>query len=828
MFSLICLSFFASMGISKRLPWTDSARESSLDVAAALVLAPFFTGITTIIAMLVLPGASQTSHAILVFVVMAAGSLSYFLTSKFNCQLTSKRLGLNFVNWLLFSLLMAWLIMLIIDSVFLPLYQNDALEYAIVGRELFYARTLSIYPLLNSDINISGFYGPWTHPPLYVSLIYIFSVLQGHVDEPGLMRMISPWFLISGTFAVFMIGRLRSINTGLLSGILFISTPLLFLGASTALIDALPVVAAILLLLAICGFDYRNRSQPFALGLMLGLSLWTHSQSILFIPLLVVAVFFKYGVNDWRKAIKVVLLALLISLLIGGGPYVRNYLIFGSPVSDNPLVFGIPKLDWTGYFEFARGLDHWVAIVQYGLFKGWFSFEAYGLLFWIASLGFILFIKRSGWIAVGKVIKSGTQSNPIYGNFMWISFVMILTYLGGVALSSAMGIDLLIRNERYILIIAPFLSISSGYFIVLAVEFLWSKLSANGTIISNEFIGLLYFSLALIFSLQLFTVGYYYPWRNAFIQPKPAYLNPKELSGLSRFDHMLNTLPTDQVMGYIARKIPHDALIFSMRPADMYYANRKMISYLDPRLLPFYQESDPVLAAGMLRKLGVNYIFMPDYSLPPAYNSTLLSILSNPSLARLDYQIGMSQLYELVDDQKRLGTTIDITPGERPWSRKVQLLFGGRKALDSLVLSRKEFEGQKSRSLLPLFHRDYCVLLESQSLMSDVDLEEGSNGLISVTPGEYVVRARLSGRGYIMLWISQLDERGMSISEATADKSSVLRIGDISLTSTNNVVNFERRVRISGKTRYLTIGVQHNGKSHVVIEEMLLQSILKK
>jgi hypothetical protein len=313
-----------------------------------------------------------------------------------------------------------------------------------------------------------------------------------------------------------------------------------------------------------------------------------------------------------------------------------------------------------------------------------------------------------------------------------------------------------------------------------------------------------------------------------FIKPKPAYLSIEERNELGRFDRILNTIPTDQVMEYIARKIPHDALIFSMRPADMYYANRKMISYLDPRLLSFYEEADPVLAVQMLRKLGVNYIFMPDYSLPPAYNSSLLAILSNPSLSRLDYQIGMSQLYELVDDQKTLGTTVDLTPGQRPWSRQVQLLLGGRKALNSLGLGANEFEVQESHSLLPLFHRDYSVLLESKSPLADVDFEEGGNGLVSITPGEYVVKARLSGRGYITLWLRQFDERGTPIIEAATEKLGVLRIGDFSLTPANNVVNFERRVRIGGKTRYLTIGVQHNGKSYVVIEKMQLQSISKR
>jgi hypothetical protein len=261
----------------------------------------------------------------------------------------------------------------------------------------------------------------------------------------------------------------------------------------------------------------------------------------------------------------------------------------------------------------------------------------------------------------------------------------------------------------------------------------------------------------------------------------------------------------------------------------MYYAKRKMISYLDPRLLSFYQETDPVLAVEKLRKLGINYIFMPDYTLPPAYNSSLLAILSNPTLSRLDYQVGMAQLYELVDSQKKLGEIIDFTPGPgRLWNRSTQILLGGRKAIDSLSFVPNRFEGGESRSWMPLFHRDYSVLLESQAPLSVEDTYDLADRLQVINPGEYLFRARLLGRGYITLWLTQYDAGGQPVYNSTFRQGENWRLGDLSLTSKGSMLNFERRIKIDKNTRYVKFGVQHNGKSHIVIEEIQLQSIIKR
>jgi hypothetical protein len=187
----------------------------------------------------------------------------------------------------------------------------------------------------------------------------------------------------------------------------------------------------------------------------------------------------------------------------------------------------------------------------------------------------------------------------------------------------------------------------------------------------------------------------------------------------------------------------------------------------------------------------------------------------------------MAQLYEIVNDQKEMGETIDLTPGKQPWSRKLQLKLGGRKALESFGFNYEALMGSDSRSPLPLFHRDYSVLLESREALMDGSLLS-SKGLLAVQPGEYVIQARLSGEGYITLWLRLFDESGNPIKQSTTDRDSALRIGEFPLTPENHTVFFERRVEIGNNDHYISISVQHNGKSHVAIEKMLLQSIVNK
>ena len=90
----------------------------------------------------------------------------------------------------------------------------------------------------------------------------------------------------------------------------------------------------------------------------------------------------------------------------------------------------------------------------------------------------------------------------------------------------------------------------------------------------------------------------------------------------------LRRSPAYRAAEFLRRETPSDSIVLSLKPADMYYAERTMVSYLDPRLLDFYAARDQSTAYAALRRLKVRYIHMPDYSLPPIYNSQLEALVA--------------------------------------------------------------------------------------------------------------------------------------------------------------------------------------------------------
>jgi 4-amino-4-deoxy-L-arabinose transferase-like glycosyltransferase len=218
-----------------------------------------------------------------------------------------------------------------------PLMQNDPLEYATLGRALFEARDLSIYPLVNTAQDASGFFGPWTHPPLYVSMIYTAFVLQDSTEFPGLMRAISPWFALCSAGLIYALGNTVNRRTGLFAAAFFFAAPLFFLGASASVIDTLPVLSMLLIVSCCYGTTARPTVAGAIVGVALGLALWTHSQAILFLPLTLVALVLAHGFAQWRPIMIQYGVVLLVAAAIAWWPYWHNIQVFGALISDEPV-----------------------------------------------------------------------------------------------------------------------------------------------------------------------------------------------------------------------------------------------------------------------------------------------------------------------------------------------------------------------------------------------------------------------------------------------------------------------------------------------------------
>ena len=328
--------------------------------------------------------------------------------------------------------------------------------------------------------------------------------------------------------------------------------------------------------------------------------------------------------------------------------------------------------------------------------------------------------------------------------------------------------------------------------------------------------------------LQLLTISWYYRWGNIIGINTTNSLILQRTEGSydnKRVDSILNSWAFFKTVREMKGKLPADGLILSMRPADMYYADRKMVSYLDPRLLPIYREKSPQAAVDMLRKLGIQYIHSVDYNLPPLYNSVLQSILADARLSKIEYSNGQFQVFSLKDSGLQVTSERDLTPSkQQPWMRTLQLRIGGRKALDLLALYSEKYNNDISVSTFPFFHRDYSVLLSS-GYAPGLNWNHNSDATIPVEQGEYLLDIKLHGRGLVRLWIVQFDSVGSPIMLDTYSRSHTIRTGELVLSEKYPQKDFTTRFRPHPDAKSMRIGIEQVGKSTLSIDHVSLSTL---
>lgn len=795
---LLCMA--AGLAVSRLLPWSATARGTGMPLTTGLSLGPFLFGFAGMLVLGVLPGLSYATHLTAGLAGVAVLALAAWWASRRRPAGAGHARAAPFSagEWLFVIALVLVAAALLFVTLFVPLTQNDSLEYAAVGRELFRTRTLATYPLLDPQTNASGFFGPWTHPPLYVAAIYVAEIIQGHADAPGAMRLISPWFAITGAGVVFSVGAIVGRAIGLASALVFLSTPLLFLGAGSALLDALYVSGFALLVAAIAGIEARPVTRGAMVGAAIGLVLWTHSAAILFVPLGLAGIVLWRGLANPRQLARELAAAIVVALLLGGWPYVRNVALFGTPISDNPAVFALPSLHWDDYFVINRGLDTPVAMIQYGILKGWFAFEAFGVTFWGMAAGFVLLVLQRGLRPAWESVWRGASTLQPPG-ILYVVFGLLAVYLAGAIVSVLLGLDIMVKNERYLLSIQALVALGAGYGYVRLVESI-AGLFRNRLVHAVRLLGCAALGVVLLGQSVIFV----------------QYALGKNGLGFTHFGapfaQTLANVPDYQLTEYLRTQTPADALVLSLKPADMYYADRKMVSYLDPRMIEFYAESDPSAALERLKALGVGFVHVPNYGIPPLYNSELWQILCNPAMSDVLFTSNGGQVYALSPSKLESTGSINISPGSWPWTRETVFILGGRKRIGQISSSRGAFDESTSVVELPLglFQRNMLTQLSSESGKAD-----GSD-LIPVPKGavEVAVDLALTGRGLVSL---RIVEYGPIRGPEPPTVINQIPLTTFELTEGQGERIYGHRVRLSPSTNRLAIIMEQQGESVIAI-----------
>jgi hypothetical protein len=784
---LIALASLAGMAVSRYMPWSDQARHARLDAAVGIGIAPFVAGLAAVMALWVLPGQSHWVHALAVFsVLMAMAPVGWRVWARVG---PNGGTGYAGKHWALAGLaFLAYVGAMVFDAAVVPLIQNDALEYATVGRILYDARSLSAYPAMDTAASASGFFGPWTHPPTYVSLIYLADVLQGQANSALALRIIAPWCLVAATLVVGAIGWQRSPTAGLVSAVLFVSSPILFLGATSALIDPLPVLAMALGFAGVVGLRMEQRGAAVAQGVLLGLGLWSHSQAILF-PCLLLPVFWWVackGDEPWparlRSAAGQAVLALATAVLVGGAPYLRNVFIFGSPISDNPEVFAYGPLQFADYFRMQRGIADPVEIIQYGVFKGFFAIEAYSLTFWLALAGVPLALRVlwAGW-------RHGLAGSALGDRAVAAAMAVWLLYMAATALSAALGIDLMIRNERYLLVLMPCVALLAGV-----------GLAGAGT---GAGAGWRRVALVLLFALvpaQLFVLLSY---RQSQLRGEMVAWDEEA---------QIHRWPPFAVMAYVRSKAPPTGVIFTMKPADMFYAGRRMLSYLDPRAIEFYKHpQDPAAATAVLRASGVTHLHMPDYFLPPVYMSTVMQIASDPQWSELVSEAEGYQIFALRSEPLAMPAPQALSVAG-PWELQTHLVLGGRKTRSRIVMDRQAHAlGQESVNpgFFGLFHRESARVW----LSPQVALAPARQHCSAGAP-ELVLDVAFTGRAHAQLLALFTDAQGRSVERRA--------IGDRPALGRGQQTHIVRRMGLPPQATQVQLMFEHRGVSRLTLQQV--------
>ncbi len=348
-----------------------------------------------------------------------------------------------------------------------PLHTNDALEYATVAGILFETKDILDYPIIDSGA-FRGFYAPWTHPPGYVSLLVWGHIIQEIAGGGGATKIAGIYFTAATSLVIFCSARHAGKPLAFLAVVLYLSTPLVISQSLNASIDPVRVAALTSVLAIAAKLTSWDRASGIFLGVSVGLCLFTHSINLLVIPLLATVIAVRIPGWHLPAALKQLLHRLLIPIALSAvvviGPfYFQNLAAIGSLAADSVPLWSVEELGYRDYFRYQRQILTNEERIVMGLFRGISRYGSFGTSYWIlitALLGTLFFKLLSGrFLSEIREVMHRLQDNSLFYAAAVISVVFWILVL----VTMLMGMDILIKNDRYLLTIHPFISIVSAY-----------------------------------------------------------------------------------------------------------------------------------------------------------------------------------------------------------------------------------------------------------------------------------------------------------------------------------------------------------------------------
>ena len=366
--------------------------------------------------------------------------------------LGSARFGL--VSWLCLAATLMICALLLIEGYLFPLTANDPLEYAVSARLIFQDLSLDRYPYVEPT-NQEGYYGPWTHPLGYVLLMFWGYAIQGTAAVAGAIKFISPYYAMCAGALVFAIvyRETRSFAAGFLGSLALLLTPIFMLLALDSHIEPVRLFTMVGAIYGVSELYKRaDTANTILAGITLGGALYSHSINIILLPLFfVMTLIFLIRCGDRSRLAKGFVLAVAIGCLFVMPRFISNVAVFGSVIADAGAVplWAVPVLEYEYYFRVARGIEHVGDRLTFGALKPLLQIRLFGIWYvlLLAMIAVRFAVERPRLDQFTRWLMAPSLSSVLVWSFLGLS--------GMVWLSVLLGLDVFIKNERYMLTPQP-------------------------------------------------------------------------------------------------------------------------------------------------------------------------------------------------------------------------------------------------------------------------------------------------------------------------------------------------------------------------------------
>jgi 4-amino-4-deoxy-L-arabinose transferase-like glycosyltransferase len=494
----------------------------------------------------------------------------------------------------------------------MPLVENDALEYVAVARRIMSSGSLSGYPLMRADA-ASGLYFPSFHPPGFV--LATAWALQS-VPAPSIVPL-RVLCLVSalGTAAVCgLLAERAWPQSGALAAILLLTTPLWAAMVVAYNADAVRIGAVTAALAAIVvAVERPSRATLIGAALLTAVALWSHSTALIVPAIGVLAIIANRPSRD-RVFAAVGFVGLASA--VGGVWYLINWIRFGLPVGDVWPAMTWSFLHYLDELHLRRGLDSAAGVALNGVLRAWTEPASFNALFWLAL--------------IAVLVASRRLLRPVAAQ---VALVALVGFFAATAITAIAGMDLVIKNPRYVMTLAPMAAIvgACGLSVLLHHDRspLWRAIGA-----------MLLTVVVAWAALSALTRG----WGLMDL----AFVRGREEEALAK-----PRFASGPLLWALEGREPGRVLGF--RPSELaFYTSRPILDHMDTTLEAVHR-LDPRAAADALARRGVRFVLMSSYTPVTASQSALGQVLGDAELAEPIGEHRNVRLFRLITTSRNGG-----------------------------------------------------------------------------------------------------------------------------------------------------------------------------